>query len=143
MPVDAYNTYMEGKVLGASPVELVQIVYTSALGSITKARAHVLAGNIKERSSEITRAQLFLIELQSSLDLQKGGLLSRKMAQLYAYMQARLSQANVEQKEEPLAEVERLLRILLQAWQECSPKELPDVAAEQAAMVYSGVEARP
>ncbi|MSV35605.1 MAG: flagellar protein FliS [Bryobacterales bacterium] len=51
-----------------------------------------------------------------SLDHTAGGELSRNLVELYAYMQTRLIDANTNQADPPLAEVERLLTTLADAW---------------------------
>ena len=58
-------------------------------------------------------------ELSLSLNHAAGGDLSKNLAELYAYTQSLLIQANREQSDPPLAEAERLLSTLLEAWQSC------------------------
>ncbi|MEO7651823.1 MAG: flagellar export chaperone FliS [Bryobacteraceae bacterium] len=50
---------------------------------------------------------------------ERGGEVAARLVSLYDYMQLRLTEANVEQREEPLAEVGRLIDTLLEAWQNC------------------------
>jgi flagellin-specific chaperone FliS len=47
-------------------------------------------------------------------------------------MQRRLIEANVEQKEEPLAEVGRLLATLLEGWMQSRPAASPETVAISA-----------
>jgi flagellar protein FliS len=119
--MNARHAYLEGRILSADPLELVRILYEEALDAVISARAHLGAGDIAARSRQITRAQLILLELESSLDHQRGGELSANLSKLYDYMSARLTSANLEQREEPLCEVERLLMTLLEGWRGCRP----------------------
>jgi flagellar protein FliS len=116
------NSYLETEVLAATRVELVRILYRSALEAVALARRHLAAGAIRERSRQITKAWEILAELTRSLDHMQGGELSRSLGDLYAYMQSRLIEANAEQRDAPLAEVEGLLKTLAEAW-----NMLPDV----------------
>ncbi len=100
MPI---NIYEENRILSASPLELVKILYTAALRAVQTARQHLRAGNIASRSKEITKAQEIILELASSVDPAKAPELSERLLALYDYMQARLIEANMEQKDEPLA----------------------------------------
>ena len=73
------------------------------------------------------------MELTNSLNHEKGGDLSRRLGELYAYAVDRLTEANVEQKEAPLEEVQRLLMTLIEGWNEVEYQPSGDVAAATAA----------
>jgi flagellar protein FliS len=113
-----YDAYLESKILSASPVELIRILYGAALDSVREARNCLSAGRIAPRSRAITRAIAILTELGCSLDHGKGGELSRTLAELYDYMERRLIVANQEQSDTPLAEVLGLIENLSDAWRE-------------------------
>ena len=121
MPI---NIYEENRILSASPLELVKILYAAALRAVQTARLHLRAGNIASRSKEITKAQEILLELASSVDPAKAPELSERLLALYDYMQARLIEANMEQKDEPLAIVDGLLRTLQEAWSQVEESKL-------------------
>ncbi len=117
--------------MSASPLELVVILYEEAEKSVREALAALSRGDIRGRSREITRAQLILGELSTSLDLEAGDLAAR-LSELYAYLLARLAEANREQTPTPLEEVSRLLTTLLDGWRECarSPVSASDAPRE-------------
>jgi flagellar protein FliS len=112
-----HDTYLEAEVLGADPVQLVIILYRAAIRAVGAARRHLKAGAIRERSRQITKACEIVHELMRSLDHHRGGEISHSLAELYAYMQTQLMEANIKQIDPPLAEVEKLLSTLLDAWQ--------------------------
>lgn len=122
-----YSAYVESRVLTASPVQLVHLAYQGAIEAIVEARRHLAAKRIRERGQAITRAQLIITELQSSLDHRRGSDLSTRLASLYAYMQRRLREAHIKQLEEPMAEVQNLLETIDEAWKEIVA---PDTQAE-------------
>jgi flagellar protein FliS len=97
-------------------MKLVNILYRAALESVGAARRHLAAGEIRERSRQISKGWELLHELAGSLDHERGGDLSRNLSDLYVYMQNRLLEANMQQKDAPLAEVETLLTTLAEAW---------------------------
>ncbi len=115
----ARGTYIESRILSADPVELVRILYEAALDSVEKARRHLRRGEIVARSKEIGRASAILIELAISVNHDVDASLSRNLVELYDYMQRRLTEANVNQTEPPLADVSRLLTTLLEGWTAC------------------------
>lgn len=120
--------YLESRVLSADGVELVRILYQSALESVEKARRHIEEGDIAARSREISRVAAVLTELSVSLDSDAGGPLGRNLLELYDYMQRRLLEANFYQSEPVLAEISRLLATLLEGWMSCEPQAAEPVA---------------
>jgi flagellar protein FliS len=111
-----YQSYVEDEILTADPVKLVQILYRGAMESVADARAKLALGDIKGRSTDVTRAVEILTELTSSLDHERGGELSASLAALYDFAQRRLLAGNQEQADGPLAEAERILQTLGEAW---------------------------
>jgi flagellar secretion chaperone FliS len=122
------NTYEENRILSASPIELVQILYAAANKAVQRARQFLRAGDIDSRSREITKAQEILIELASSVDSSKAPEFGERLLALYDYLQCRLAEANVQQKDWPLAEVTNLLGTLQEAWSQCSNVGQPELA---------------
>jgi flagellar protein FliS len=118
----AYQTYLETEILTAEPVRLVQMLYRGALDAIDDARAYLKSGDIAGRSRAISKAMEIVQELSAALTFEAGVELSRNLAELYDYSQRRLLDANIRQADEPLAEVQRLMAELLDAWNACIPE---------------------
>ncbi len=114
---NAHDAYLESRVLSADPLELVRLLYEAEIDAVREARRHLAAGEIAARSRSITKAFGILQELVAALDHERGGEISKRLAQLYDYMQRRLLEANFRQTDEPLAEVLGLLATLAEAWQ--------------------------
>ena len=121
MPNTRFQQYLEAEVLGADPIKLVTMLYRGALDAVTAARRSLGSGLVSERSRQITKAWEIVHELNRSLDSEQGGQLSRNLAELYVYIQQRLLDANARQADEPLAEVEKLLATLWEAWRGLTP----------------------
>jgi flagellar protein FliS len=118
MSIQAYKIQQDWDILGASPLELVRALYRGAIQAIRQARAALSKGQIRERSAAITKACTIVQELAISLDKDTGGEVAASLAELYVYIHRRLGVANIEQSDAPLAEAERLLSTLLEAWTE-------------------------
>jgi flagellar protein FliS len=116
----ARQAYLETEIMQADPLELVRLLYKGAIEAVGKAREHVRSGQISERSRQVSRAIEILAELSHSLNLEQGGSVAQNLAQLYDYMVRRLVDANAQQVEAPLEEVERLLGTLHEAWTQVS-----------------------
>jgi flagellar protein FliS len=123
MPTNRYQAYNEEEILSACPIGLIQLLYRGALDSITSARRYLKLRDIRARSRAISKAMTIVTELALSLDHAAGGELSKNLAELYAYTQTLLIQANVQQSDPPLEEAERLMSTLLDAWQTCLARE--------------------
>jgi flagellar secretion chaperone FliS len=127
---NAQDAYLESRVLSADPLELVHLLYEAAIESVRDARRHLAAGEIAGRSRAITKAFHILQELMSSLDRERGGEISARLAGLYDYMQKRLLEANFQQADGPLTEVLGLLATLAEAWREVKQQSQPAAPVE-------------
>jgi flagellar protein FliS len=96
------------------------LLYRGALDSIASARRYLRLGDIRSRSRAITKAMAIVTELSLSLNLQAGGELSKNLSELYGYVELLLMKANAKQSDPPLAEAERLLSTLAEAWEICA-----------------------
>ena len=127
------EAYLENQVLTASPLELVRLLYRGALDYVAQARCCLKAGDIAGRSTAIDRTQAVLEELRVSLDPNAATEITRNLSALYIYMRQRLTEANLLQKDAPLAETESLLATLYDAWKnaEAPAAEAPSGPAMQ------------
>ena len=111
------QNYLESEVLSADPLRLVELLYRGAIEAIQSARVAVKSRDIQQRSKQISKALAIVNQLALSLDHSKGGTISRQLLELYDYMGRRLTEANIQQTEPPLAEISTLLNTLLEGWQ--------------------------
>ena len=125
---NGHDAYLESRVLSADPIELVNMLYQGCMQAVREARLHLAEGRIAERSREITKACQIVIELAVSLDHERGGEISRRLALLYDYMHRRLLEANMRQSDEPLADVLGLLSTLSDGWEGIRTPESTPVA---------------
>ena len=108
--------YVESKIYTATPEELVQILYETALESIHRGIDAVACGDIGTRARAITKASSCVMELAGSLNVEAGGELGVRLAVLYEYILHELLEANVHQSAAPLRDCERVLSSLLEGW---------------------------
>jgi len=114
-----HDSYQEGEVLSASPLQLICLLYRAAVESIAEARRCVAARDILGRARAINKAYQIVAELMFSLDRHQEPELSRQLAALYDYIQRLLIDANCRQVDGPLAEAQILLTTLQEAWENC------------------------
>jgi flagellar secretion chaperone FliS len=130
MSIHAYKNQQEWEILSASPLDLVCALYRGAIQSVGAARTALASKDIKTRSAAVTKACAILQELTMSLDMNAGGQIARSLSELYIYMHQRLCDANIEQSDAPLAEVEKLLETLCEAWEEIRAQQTEDQTGE-------------
>ncbi|CAN7166109.1 flagellar export chaperone FliS [Trinickia sp. LjRoot230] len=108
---------VETGVMGANPHRLILMLYQGARQAIAQARMHLQQGNIGPRGEAISKALAIIGSgLQASLNQEVGGEVAMRLDALYSYMTRRLLQANIEQSDTMLVEVDGLLATLEEAW---------------------------
>ena len=117
MPANPYSNYLEATILSADPIELVRILYRTAIDSVGEARNYLAAGNVAARVRAVNKAWGAIRELSFCLNHEADPVLARRLAELYDFLQRRLLAANFEQTEGPLAEVAALLDNISNAWE--------------------------
>jgi flagellar secretion chaperone FliS len=124
---------VETAVMGASPHRLTVLLYQGARQAVAQARMHMQLRNVPEGGTAIGKA-IRIVEsgLQQSLNLEAGGEIAGRLNALYQYMTRRLLEANVNQSEAMLIEVDGLLATLEEAWIGIAP-EIARMAAQPAA----------
>jgi len=118
---NGHDAYLESRVLSANSLELVHMLYQACTRAVRDARGYLAQGKIAERSQAINKACDIFMELNGALDRERGGEIAQRLALLYAYMQERLLDANMQQSDGPLAEVLALLTTLGEAWESVKP----------------------
>jgi len=114
--VNRQNEYLLTRVRSASPMELVGILYETAIQSTEEAAANLRSGDILNRGRAVNKAVEIIFELQRSLRHDVQPQYSQNLAGLYSYMQSRLAEAQLHKSEAMFQEVSRLLRTLQEGW---------------------------
>jgi flagellar protein FliS len=122
-PAGAYRQVgAETGVAGASPHRLVALLFDGCADAIVQARGALRSGNAQAKGQAIGRAVRIIEEgLKAGLDLDAGGALAEDLRALYAYIALRLTQANLRNDDAALAECQRLLEPVREAWAGIAP----------------------
>jgi flagellar protein FliS len=108
---------VETELSGATPHRMVAMLFEGWMESVAQARGALRSGDIAVKGRAIGRAVRIVEEgLRASLDMQGGGTLARDLNDLYGYLTQRLTLANLRNDDEALAECQRLIRPLQEAW---------------------------
>lgn len=116
------QVYKKASAQSASPGQLVLMLYDGLLRFLNQALIGLDDPDfIKSQElshNNIMKAQAILLELQSTLDFEKGGELSNTLYRLYEYMLTELYKANTQKTKEPLNNVIRFVGEIRDTWVE-------------------------
>jgi flagellar protein FliS len=112
---------VETGVDGASPHQLVAMLYDGLLDSLARARGALREGQIDRKCAELTRAVRIVDEGLKAALSPEGGDLAHHLNELYAYLSLRLTQANLRNDDAALEECKSLVGTLRDAWQSIAP----------------------
>lgn len=107
---------VNAQVSEADPHRLIQMLMEGALQRIAQARGALQHGNVPLKGEQIGKALGIVGGLRDSLNVDQGGELAANLDRLYAFMQQRLSEANLKNDAAILDEVSELLREIKAGW---------------------------
>jgi flagellar secretion chaperone FliS len=128
-PTAAYRT---AQVASASRAGQIVLLYQGAIRFATQHLAFVERGDVEPAHKASIRAQEIVTALRGSLDLSAGPI-ATQLDQLYDFVMRRLVDGNLTKDPRPTQEAIKVLRGLLEAWQEIATRPasaLDDDAAE-------------
>ncbi|MDI3381258.1 flagellar export chaperone FliS [Xenophilus aerolatus] len=127
---------VETNVDGASPHQLISLLFSGLRHSLAQAEAAVRSGDIAAKGTQIGRAVRFLEEgLKGGLDATQGGELADRLGALYDYCVSRLTIANLRNDATAVAEVAALIAPVAQAWQDIGQTAAAKAPAVPAALL--------
>lgn len=110
---------IETSVDGASPHQLVSLLFVALLRHLGGARNALARGDISVKGQEIGRAVRILDEgLKGSLNDEQGGEIAANLRNVYSYCVRCLTIANLKNDLSKLDEVVELMTPIAQAWEQ-------------------------
>lgn len=107
---------VHAQVTEADPHRLIQMLLDGGVQRVIQARGAMEYGNIALKGELIGKAMGIIGGLRDAVDTTNGGELAANLDNLYAFMQQRLSQANLKNDPAMLDEVVHLLREIKEGW---------------------------
>jgi len=126
MSIHAYasqyrQTAVSSAVLDADPHRLVALMFAGLRERLQLAAACIDAGNIARKGQAITEASTIVGHLDGSLNMDAGGDIAQNLSALYAYIQRRLLDANIQNDTAALHECDGLIGDIQSAWAAIAP----------------------
>ena len=110
------HEYRKNAVNGASPLQLVIMLYDGALRFIESGKHSMAHQDFVRQNDQLQRAQNIILELMSCLDMQQGGDVAKNLLAIYTYVLEELVRGNCEDKPERLDRCMKILRDLRESW---------------------------
>ena len=107
---------VNAQVTEPDPHRLTPMLLEGGLQRIAQAKGAIEYGNIPLKGELIGKAMGIIGGLRDAVDTEKGGDIAANLDNLYAFMQQRLSQANLNNDPAMLDEVAKLLREIKEGW---------------------------
>lgn len=107
-----------GRTGEADPHQLVALLYEELGRALRAAVAAIDSGNRAVKSDKATRAISILFALETGLDFERGGDLSKTLAGLYRGARTKLIDASLGNDPRPFIDVATNMAQIAQAWAE-------------------------
>ena len=122
--MSAYTqTKAQSGVESASATQLITMLLDGALERVAKAQGHIERGEVAEQGEVIGKVIDIVASLDSYLDHDKGGEVSKTLESLYDYIVRQLYQANLKNDVSVLEEVASLLSEVRAGWVESTKNQ--------------------
>ena len=121
-----FKQYQKTQVTTASREKILLMLYEGAIRFTKQARIAMNEKKIADKGKYISKTTAIISELMATLDFKVGGQLAQDLENLYIFMIDKLIEANIQNKTEPLDQVEKLLNTLYSAWKDVVENPRPD-----------------
>ncbi len=112
----ATKSYRNTNVLSADPLKLVRMCYEGAIGSLKLSRDAYIARDYEAKAKALAKTLAIIHELNTSLDMKRGGDVAKNLRGLYLYMTQALTEADLKRNLKVFDEVIHMLEELESAW---------------------------
>lgn len=122
---DPWSTYREVDAAGrtaqaASGPALVQLLYTELVAALRAAACAAEQRQHRVKSDRVTRATAILFALESGLDFDQGGEVSKTLARVYAGARRTIVDASLGQDPAPFRTTADMLDEIAGAWRQAT-----------------------
>ncbi|MEW6327181.1 MAG: flagellar export chaperone FliS [Thermodesulfobacteriota bacterium] len=110
------NSYKRTQVETADQKALILMCYDEAIKSLRSGRECYLKGEFEEKARQFSRAQDFISELLSSLNMEEGGEIAGNLRALYNFFLKHILEADIKRDLKAIDGIINMLSDLRSAW---------------------------
>lgn len=114
--MNGFEVYQETAVSTQNRGRLIVMLYDGAIRFLKQALIDLDNKDYAAKGKNILKAMDIIFELNTVLDMEKGGQISQNLRALYNFMHRHLSEANLKKDPHRIREVIGLLEELNQSW---------------------------
>ncbi len=111
------STYQKAQLEGLSQRDLIVMCYRGCIKYLQDAQQKLDAGDAEGFSDLIEKAHRVVFHLYTTLDMQQGGEIAQKLADLYSYIINQIYLLNATKNPELIVTIVRLLTTLKEGWE--------------------------
>lgn len=116
------DLYRKNQIATASEGQLIIMLYDGAIRFLKKAKTAMDEKDVEQSHEAITRARKIVLELMFSLDMEKGGDISRNLYELYFFLNQELIKANIKKDSVILDDCLEIITNLRTTWKQVIEK---------------------
>lgn len=120
---NSLSHYQKVEVETTDSLKLIIMLYEGGISFLEQAKLRIKENKVADKGILISKVMAIVSELQSSLDLKKGGEVAGNIDRIYSYLRERLIEANLKSDEKIVDEVLHHMRTLKEAWVQVRNKE--------------------
>ena len=113
-----YAQYRQNSIETASSTRMVVMLYDGAIRFLTQALAAMAVKRYDQQSRFICNAQSIIAHLHDTLDTEVGSAFAGSLTGIYTALLRTLTQANIENRPQPVEDALEILRDLRETWAE-------------------------
>jgi flagellar protein FliS len=114
--IDVRRSYQEAALGGATPVELVVVLYDTAIEDMRRALLARQQNEIEGCVRHVGHALIVLQQLQGTLDFDRGGDAARQFEKFYNLVRAKLLEAQIRNSADLIGEQLRYFSEVRDCW---------------------------
>jgi len=138
--VDVRQIYQDTAVRGATPIELVIVLYDAAIEDMRRAMTAMQASDVEARTHQVSHALMVLQQLQGTLDFERGGSAARQFEQFYNLVRAKLLEAQMRGSPDLMQQQIRYMSEVRDCWTAAKRMLQPNPGAGTAVASPAAVE---
>ena len=125
MTLQAYQSVRKAALVeGATPHQLIKLLYDGSLSNIAVARQHLARGDRGGMHHHIDKSIAIVQELQGSLKDHETNELAGNLFELYTYIVSTLIKSEQQMDDEGFGVCAHLLDVLSDAWKSITPENV-------------------
>ena len=134
------HAYRQVTMQTVSPDRMIVMLYEGALRFLGRGRAALRDSDVETRTVNLNKARAIISELRFALDHGAGATFTHDLESLYDFVLSEINQAVITQDEIHVANAERTLEPLLEAWRRIPARDSggSDGGTEVANLTHEG-----